>query len=278
MRPTEKKPASATARKAAPSARQPLRTVPRLASLSEQVLEELRKQIVHGHRQPGDRLVELEIAAEMGVSQGTVREALQRLESDGLVERQSRTASFVSGSSLEEMYELSMIRKTVEGFTFRRAAARITDDECDELQALVERMREAARNKDMQRLESIDTQFHQRVCELSGSRILLRVWLPLFTQLRRFITQAHERYFPQRIEIADGHQPLVDALRSRDPNKVEAAVARHIMVSWARLNADPQQPRPKASAKKRPAAGETTLTAPEPSQAKGRIKDRIRRA
>src|SRR6185369_16518990 len=112
--------------------------------------------------------------------------------------------SFVTGSSLDEMYELSMIRQTVEGFTFHRAAERVTDAQCDELQALVERMREAARNKDMETLERIDTQFHQRICELSGSRILLRVWLPLFTQLRRFITQSHQRYFPQRTEIADG--------------------------------------------------------------------------
>lgn len=272
MRPTDKKSASSIGRKTAPLAGQPLRVKPKLTSLSEQVLEELRKQIVHGHRQPGDRLVELEIAAEMGVSQGTVREALQRLESDGLVERQSRTASFVSGSSLEEMYELSMIRKAVEGFTFSRAARRITDEQCDELQALVERMREAARNKDMQTLESIDTQFHQRVCELSGSRILMRVWLPLFTQLRRFITQAHQRYFPQRTEIADGHQPLVDALRSRNPKKAEAAVAQHIMISWARLNADPQQQNARPSPKKKLVAEGVALVTPKLSPSKNRLR------
>ena len=97
----------------------------------------------------------------------------------------------------------------------------------------------------------IDTEFHQRVCELSGSRILLRVWLPLFTQLRRFITQAHERYFPLRTEIADGHQPLVDALRSRDPKKAEAAITQHILVSWARMNADQQPENPKVSVRKK---------------------------
>lgn len=252
MRPTGRKQiVSVAERKTAPLPGQSRRTAPRLTSLSEQVCEELRRQIVHSHRQPGDRLIELEIAAEMGVSQGTVREALQRLESDGLVERQSRTASFVSGSSLEEMYELSMIRKTVEGFTFRRAAERVTEEQCDELQALVERMREAARNKDMEALERIDTQFHERVCELSGSRILLRVWLPLFTQLRRFITQAHQRYFPQRTEIADGHQPLVDALRSRNPRKAEAAITKHILISWARMNTAPQSETAKPATRKK---------------------------
>ena len=88
MRPTGRKQiVSVAERKTAPLPGQSRRTAPRLTSLSEQVCEELRRQIVHSHRQPGDRLIELEIAAEMGVSQGTVREALQRLESDGLVER-----------------------------------------------------------------------------------------------------------------------------------------------------------------------------------------------
>lgn len=222
----------------APPAKPALRARPRLSSLSDQVWEELRKQIVHGERQPGDRLVELEIAAQLGVSQGTVREALQRLESEGLVERQSRTATYVTDFSIAEMYELSLVRTQVEGFTFARAAAHITDEQCNELQELVEQLRLAARRKDLVALEKIDMQFHQRVCELAGSRILLRIWLPLFTQLQRFIAQAHHRYFPEMGEIADGHQPLVDALRTRDPQQAAAALKEHVMVSWARINGE----------------------------------------
>lgn len=222
----------------APPAKPALRTKPRLSSLSDQVWEELRKQIIHGERRPGDRLVELELAAQLGISQGTVREALQRLESEGLVERQSRTATYVTDFSIEEMYELSLIRTQVEGFTFSRAAARITDEQCDELQNLVAQLRLAARRKDLVALEKIDMQFHQRICELAGSRILLRVWLPLFTQLQRFIAQAHHRYFPEMSEIADGHQPLVDALRTRDPEQAAAALKEHVMVSWARINGE----------------------------------------
>jgi DNA-binding GntR family transcriptional regulator len=223
---------------AAPPVKSALRAKPRLSSLSDQVWEELRQQIVHGERHPGDRIVELEIAAQLGVSQGTVREALQRLESEGLVERQSRTATYVTDFSIAEMYELSMVRTQVEGFTFRRAAARITDEQCDELQNLVEQLRAAARRKDLVAVEKIDMHFHQRICELAGSRILLRIWLPLFTQLQRFIAQAHHRYFPDMSEIADGHQALVDALRTRDPEQAAAALKDHVMVSWERINAE----------------------------------------
>jgi DNA-binding GntR family transcriptional regulator len=217
--------------------------VTRLTSLSEQVHKQLRQQIIHGELKPGVRLVELEIAAAMGVSQGPVREALQRLESEGLVERQSRTATYVSGASVEEMYELSIIRKAVEEFAFRRAARRITPAGCDRLQTLVDGMREAALRHDIVTMEGLDLEFHQTVCELSGSKHLLRVWLPLFTQLQRFIVEAHYRYFPQVVEIADGHQPLVDALRTGDPERAAAALHAHIMLSWSRISAD-RQPRP----------------------------------
>ena len=79
---------------------------------------------------------------------------------------------------LDIAYDGSAFRGWAKQDGLRRAAERVTDEQCDELQALVGRMRDAARNKDMETLERIDTQFHERVCELSGSRIMLRVWLP----------------------------------------------------------------------------------------------------
>src|SRR5215470_19708501 len=88
----------------------------KLASLSDQVYEHLRLAIIHTDLVPGEKLVELEIAAQMGTSQGPVREALQRLERDGLVERRARSATFVTSISPDEMYELFSIRSVIEGF------------------------------------------------------------------------------------------------------------------------------------------------------------------
>ncbi|HZS05976.1 MAG TPA: GntR family transcriptional regulator [Blastocatellia bacterium] len=243
MRPvSDGAPAVPPARARVPALRRLQRPATQLASLSEQIREQIRRQIIHGVLKPGERLVELEIAAGMGVSQGPVREALQRLESEGLVERQSRTATYVTAPSVEEMYELSMIRKMVEEFAFRRTARNITPEDCDRLQTLVDEMREAAGQHDIVTMEGLDLEFHQTVCELSGSKNLLRVWLPLFTQLQRFIVEAHYRYFPQVVEIADGHQPLVDALRTRDPERAAAALNEHVMLSWSRINAEKKLP------------------------------------
>src|SRR3982750_1318734 len=88
----------------------------KIASLPDQVYEHLRRAIICAELLPGEKLIELEIAAQMGTSQGPVREALQRLEHDGLVERRARSATFVTSISTDEMRELIAVRSTVEGF------------------------------------------------------------------------------------------------------------------------------------------------------------------
>src|SRR3954453_21086728 len=109
----------------------PHRLQTKIASLPDQVYEHLRRAIVTAQLKPGEKLVELEIAAQMGTSQGPVREALQRLERDGLFERQARIATYVSSISMDEMYELFSVRSVIEGFAIRRAAQKITPEQCN---------------------------------------------------------------------------------------------------------------------------------------------------
>ena len=208
------------------------------ASLAEQVESHLRKAIIHSHLQPGERLVELEIAEQMGTSQGPVREALQRLEQDGLVERHSRSATYVTTISMDEMYELSLVRKTVEGLAIRRTAQCITPAQCDELQSFVEQMRVAGRVNDMNTLVDYDMAFHQRICEWCGSVTLLRVWTPLYSQLQRFVVKTHPSAFPNLVEVADNHIPIVETLRNHQPEQAVQAIEDHIMLIWSTMGPD----------------------------------------
>ncbi|MCP5101070.1 MAG: GntR family transcriptional regulator, partial [Chloroflexi bacterium] len=113
-------------------------------SLADQVAETLREAIIRNDLEPGMRLVELEIAQQMGMSQAPVREALQRLEQDGLVERRSRSATYVSEISMDEMYEINLVRKLVETLAICQTAENITTEQCDQLEQLVGQMKEAA--------------------------------------------------------------------------------------------------------------------------------------
>jgi DNA-binding GntR family transcriptional regulator len=205
------------------------------ASLAQQVELFLRKKIILGELQPTTRLVELEIAKQMGTSQGPVREALQRLEQDGLVVRHSRSATYVSPLSMGEMYEISLVRKTVEGLAIRRTAQCITSTQCQELQTLIERMQQAGKTNDITTLVDYDMEFHRRICLWSDSATLLRVWMPLYAQLQRFVVKTHPTVFPDLIEVANNHFPIVETLHNRQPELAVQAIEKHIMLIWSKM-------------------------------------------
>jgi DNA-binding GntR family transcriptional regulator len=207
----------------------------RLASLVDQVYEHLRIAIIRADLPPGHKLVELEIAAQMGTSQGPVREALQRLEHEGLVERRARSATFVTNISTHEVYELFYIRSVIEGFAISRTARQITTDQCDELQALVEKMAEAGAGHDILTLAQYDMQFHRLICEWSGSTALLRAWSPLSSQIQRFVVQSHPWHYPDLIEVGRRHQPIVDVLRNHDAENAPQLLKDHIMLIWSEI-------------------------------------------
>jgi DNA-binding GntR family transcriptional regulator len=210
---------------------------PRAKPLSVQVYEQLRTAIIREELPPGARLVELDLAAQLGTSQGPIREALQRLEREGLVSRHAHSASFVTELSDEEMYELFCIRSVIERFAVKRALPALTGSQCDELEALVERMREAGRNNDMLAFTEQDLLFHRRICEWSGSYSLLRAWDPLYSQIQRFVIHTHNRYFKGIREIADTHLPILAALRSGDLERSQQEIHAHVMLIWSMMEA-----------------------------------------
>jgi DNA-binding GntR family transcriptional regulator len=197
------------------------------------VYDQLRRRIVSGELAPRARLVELEIAAAMGTSQGPVREALQRLEREGLVQRQAHSATFVTDLSLDEIYELFSIRSVIEGFAIRRTVECITPAQCDQLDALVEAMRMDGQAENMLGFTEHDLQFHRLICQWSGSASLLRAWDPLYSQIQRFVVRTHQGYFASIGDIADTHVPIMDALRGRDVEQVTPLIQNHIMLIWS---------------------------------------------
>jgi DNA-binding GntR family transcriptional regulator len=191
--------------------------------------------ILRGQLPGGTRLVELDIAAQMGTSQGPVREALQRLEQDGLVERLSRSGTFVTTVSIDEMHEIFEVRSTIEQFAIRRIVSKVSQAQLAELQSAIELMREAGHANDMVSLVDADMEIHMRLCSWATHPTLLRAWMPLYTQVQRFIVQTHPRYFHNLAELADRHAPLLEVLHSNDQDAAAQWIHEHIMYIWDRL-------------------------------------------
>jgi DNA-binding GntR family transcriptional regulator len=215
------------------SSRAPQPRTAKLASLSDQVYEHLRAAIIRSELQPGEKLVELEIAAQMGTSQGPIREALQRLERDGLVERRARSATFVTTISNDGMYELFSVRSVIESFAIQRTAQTITPEQCDYLDELIRKMAIEGEQKAIIGLAEYDMQFHRHVVEWSGSPSLLYAWMPLSSQIQRFIVQSHPQQYPDFVEVGTRHRPIVEALRRHDSAAAAREVHDHIMLIWS---------------------------------------------
>jgi DNA-binding GntR family transcriptional regulator len=199
-----------------------------IVSLADHVYESLRKEIFKGELKDGERIVELDIAKQMGISQGPVREALQRLDNDGLVERRARSATYVSTINIDKVFDLFEIRNAIETHAIHHTAQTITASQVDELQAVVEAMSAAAKADDLISLTTIDIQFHQRLVEWSGDRTLLLSWMPLFSQIQRFKIRYHRHFFPNLLEIAEIHKPIMNALCQHDVDLATRLLGEHI--------------------------------------------------
>ena len=209
----------------------------RMLSLADQVYARLHEAIITGRLEPGARIVEMAVAAEMGTSQGPVREALQRLESEGLVVRQARSATFVASLSNEELLEIFTVRSKIEQLAIQHLAETITMEQLAQLQQMVEAMCKAGENDDMPGFAHWDGLFHRAICEWSERTILCKALQPLYIQIERFINQNHRKYFSSIRQIAETHLPIIEALSRHDKEQCARAIDEHIMLVWNRVAA-----------------------------------------
>ncbi|MCC7208059.1 MAG: GntR family transcriptional regulator [Anaerolineae bacterium] len=201
-------------------------------SLADQVYQQVRAAIIQDRYEPGAPLVIAEIAAQAGTSPGPVREALHRLERDGLVERHTRSAARVTPLSTREIFELFSVRSLIEGSAVRYALPHVGPEQRAELEALVEAMRAEGRARNLYALTDADMAFHRRLCEWSDSPVLLSAWLPLYSQIQRFIVRYHGALYPDLVALADTHLPILAALGEGCPDAAAQAVQAHIMLTW----------------------------------------------
>lgn len=199
----------------------------RVELLSDQVYDMLREAIVSHRLQPGDRIVESEVARDIGVSQAPVRDALKRLVADGLVTHVPRRGHYVSKISEEEAEQARQVRVVLEELAGRCAAEagdqrllRVLHDEVDA-------MRRSATQKDLHGFRDHDINFHRTVCEASGNSYLIRLWNVLEPSLRTLRAVADPMYMTNPQALVEEHSKLLAILRSGDAAASADAFARH---------------------------------------------------
>ncbi|HEX6399850.1 MAG TPA: GntR family transcriptional regulator [Actinomycetota bacterium] len=193
--------------------------------LADQVKERILEGILTGHYPPDSRIVETQVARELGTSQAPVREALRGLEALGVVEIAPFRGARVRRPSRREIIEAYSVRSTLETLAARLALPRMTQDDIVELARHHDTMQAAARAGDGHAVAEADARFHARIVELADNGTLERVWRSLEPFSRTYLTLAVPGADPQW--SADLHGPILDALRSRDVNAVVASLEHH---------------------------------------------------
>jgi DNA-binding GntR family transcriptional regulator len=198
------------------------------SSRGEYVQSQIREAIRAGKYEPGERIREAEMAKRLGVSRTPVREALRRLESEGLVAFVPWRGVVVAELGLEEIIQLYAMREILEGTAARFAAQHISDSEIAIFEEILEKERLAAENSSA--LADINRTFHQLLYDTAHNAYLMQS----LNVLRNSLALLRGTTFsaPGRPVIAlEEHKAIVDAIKSRDGDAAEKAARHHIRES-----------------------------------------------
>jgi DNA-binding GntR family transcriptional regulator len=195
------------------------------ASRSELAYQKLREAIQSGELRPGQRVMEVEIAEWLAVSRTPVREALRRLESEGMLEMEPRNGLVVASISRQAMLELYVMREVLEGTAARLCARNASDIEVLELQQLVKR--EAKLSDDLEALVRHNRQFHEAVHRGAHNRYLEKSLSAVNDSM--WLLGKSQMLLPERAkDAALEHAELFAAIERRDAEGAEELARRHV--------------------------------------------------
>jgi DNA-binding GntR family transcriptional regulator len=211
---------------------EPLTSLDR-STLRERSLEALRSAITSGQYRPGDHLGEVELAGRLGVSRGTVREALRHLQQEGLVTAGARGMLRVHSQSPTQIRELFQVRAALEGLAATvLTASPKRDSAVATLRAAVSELDRP--HPDLGAHMDADLTFHLLLCQLSGNSVLVDAWRHLEGRIRITILSDSDRHHPNLMS-ASHHAPIVDAIEAGDTAEALSVLERHMTLAADRL-------------------------------------------
>lgn len=196
------------------------------ATLREQVTDHLRAQIASGTIRPDTRLVEQELADRLGVSRVPVREALRKLETEGLVSRLPRRGVVVSSMTRADLDNLFDVREALEVQAARLATQRARPEELEELAEVVRRANEALSQDDTEAFVEMNDRFHDLVIAMAHNPVLRQVLEPLQGRLRWILRQNRN---PEL--VCREHEDLCEAIASGKPARAVKVATTHVRTS-----------------------------------------------
>lgn len=195
--------------------------------LRDLVLEAIREAIINGTLKPRERLMEIQLAEDLGVSRTPIREALRKLELEGFIVMVPRKGAYVSDVSFKDIADVFEIRTALETLAAGLAAERITDEELQIMERLLAAKAEAINNQNLESIIEIDTAFHEAIYTASRNDRLKTIVNNLREQIQRY--RSTTLAYPGRMKSSlEEHKYIVEALQSRDVQLAKQLAQEHI--------------------------------------------------
>ncbi len=205
-------------------------------SLATLVLRELERRILGGEVAAGVRLNEADLASELGVSRGPVREAFRALEQSGLVRTEKNRGVFVRQVSIDEANEIYEVRAALEGMIGRLAAKRITPEQVGKIRAVVKKMHAVSKTRDAAAYYPLNVEFHELLAEAAGNRALTANYQRVVNELNLYRRETIERSAENIPLSTRDHEAIVNAIAKGDEALAERLLHEHVITSRERLH------------------------------------------
>lgn len=195
--------------------------------LREVVFNSIRGAIISGVLKPGERLMEVQLAEKMGVSRTPIREAIRKLELEGLVVMIPRKGAYVADLSIKNITDVLEVRAALEGLASGLAALRMTEEEIKELESIARHFEHAMNSNDVDDIIQTDIEFHEKILKSTRNEKLLQLTNSLMEQVQRFRVMYLNKAIKSTFLIKE-HYKIVDAISKRNREKAENMARIHI--------------------------------------------------
>ena len=195
--------------------------------LRDVVFNTLRQAILRGELKPGERLMEIQLANKLGVSRTPIREALRKLELEGLGNMVPRKGAEVADITEKSLRDVLEVRKALEELSVQLACEKITEEEIEELKRVAERFKDTLDDQDVTKIAEADVAFHDVIYTATDNQKLILLLNNLREQMYRYRVEylKKEEAYPQLIAE---HEELIDNISKRNKEEATRIMCEHI--------------------------------------------------
>lgn len=196
--------------------------------LRDVVFNTLRQAILRGEFKPGERLMEIQLANKLGVSRTPIREAIRKLELEGLVLMIPRKGAEVADITEKSLRDVLEIRKALEELAVQLACDKITEEELTELEEAGEEFKKILKNsKDITEVAEADVKFHDVIYMATDNQKLVHLLNKLREQMYRYRVE-YLKNTEVHAQLIKEHEEIVEHIKAREKKEATAVVCRHI--------------------------------------------------